>query len=361
MTLSMNRKLFISLAIAISILGSGCAHPLRVQTDTRVTFDNAIATSAKVTTDLPPVSDAGPVRFFAVDGKALAADETKIAIVDVDGLLVNAPLTGPYSLGENPVGQFREKLDAVACDTSVKAVVVRINSPGGAVTAADVMYRDLTAFRKRTGRPVVACLMDLGTGGGYLVATAADRIVAHPTTVTGGIGVILNLYNLRDAMAYFNVLSQPIRSGANIDMGSPIAPLSPEAKKLLQEICGEFHERFRSVVLSRRPAVDANRADLFDGRVLTAAKAKEANLIDEIGYLEDAALDAAGLAKIESPRLVIAHRENDPARSIYAQSPNTPLQSTPFPLSIPGLDRSRLPTFLYLWQPEATLEKLGGR
>src|SRR5207253_11410 len=118
-------------------------------------------------------------------------------------------------------------------------------------------------------RPVVACLMDVGTGGAYYLATAADRIFAHPATVTGGVGVIINLYNLVDTMQQFNVRYQPIKAGPNIDMGSVTGALTPEA--------------------------------------------------------------------------------------------NTPMQAGLVPASIPGLDRSRLPTFLFLWQPEPTMEKLTGR
>src|SRR5262249_57779192 len=134
-------------------------------------------------------------------------------VVDVDGLLLNFDFTGPYSLGETPVALFHERLEAVAADPAVGAVVVRLNSPGGSVTASDIMRRELQRFRERTHKPVVVCLMDLGAGGGYYLATAADLIVAHPTTVTGGIGVILNLYNLRELMNQYNVVPQSIKAG----------------------------------------------------------------------------------------------------------------------------------------------------
>ncbi len=105
-----------------------------------------------------------------------------IAVIDVDGILLNMDMTGPASAGENPVSLFRERLDAAAADPCTRAVVVRINSPGGGVTASDIMRHDLEQFKNNTRFPVVACLMDIGAGGGYYVATAADQIVAHPTT-----------------------------------------------------------------------------------------------------------------------------------------------------------------------------------
>ena len=109
----------------------------------------------------------------------------KIALIDVEGLIVNARTGGLFSSGDNPVSLFRERLDTAACDKRVKAVVLRINTPGGGVTASDIMYRDLVNFRQETGKPVVACLMDVAASGGYYLAVGCDRIFAHPTTVTG--------------------------------------------------------------------------------------------------------------------------------------------------------------------------------
>ena len=107
-------------------------------------------------------------------------------MVDVDGLLLDDDAAGLGSAGENAVSVFRERLDAIQCNPRVRSVVLRIHSPGGSVTATDIMWRDLQAFRRKTGLPVVACLMDVATGGGYYLATAADAIVAHPTSVVGG-------------------------------------------------------------------------------------------------------------------------------------------------------------------------------
>ena len=318
-----------------------------------------MSTTAKVTTNAPPVADAGPVLPMPLPG--LKGGAAKVAIIDVDGLLLNMDMTGLFSLGENPVALFRERLDRAAMDPCIRAVVLRINTHGGGVTASDIMWNDLRRFRSRCGKPVVACLMDVGAGGGYLLATAADHIVAHPTTITGGIGVILNLYNLQDAMAQFNAIAIPIKSGENIDLGSPITEPLPEQRKLLQQMADEFHERFRHIVEQARPAHDPAAEDDFDGRIFTASQALERRLIDQIGYMDDAINVARGMAGCPRATVVLLHRRNDPGRSPYAITPNVPLQGTLFPLSIPGLDRSRMPTFLYLWQPDPTIEKMGGR
>ncbi len=284
-----------------------------------------------------------------------------VAIIDVDGLLLNNAATGLGSWGENPVSAFRERLDAIECDPHICAVVVRINTPGGSVTATDIMWRDLTAFKKRTCVPVIACLMDVAAGGGYYLATAADMIVAHPTTVTGGIGCILNVYNLEDLLAQFNILGVPIKAGPNIDLGSPIKRLSDEKRKLLQDMADEFQMRFRDVVLESRHDVDGKLDTTFDGRVFTATQAKELHLIDQIGYLDNAVGAARSMAGVKCANVILYHRREDQPLSQYSITPNTPLQKGLIPVSVPGLDRSKLPCFLYLWQMDPSTEGAVGK
>src|SRR5205085_7998372 len=112
-------------------------------------------------------------------------------IIDVEGMILNCRSSSLMGSGENPVSLFRERLDAAAADRRVKAVVLRLNSPGGAVTASDIMYQDLCRFRRETGKPVVACMMDVAASVAYYLAMGCDGVYAHPTTVTCSIGVIM--------------------------------------------------------------------------------------------------------------------------------------------------------------------------
>jgi protease-4 len=162
-------------------------------------------------------------------------------------------------------------------------------------------------------------------------------------------------------MAQYNIVPQEIKAGPNIDMGSTSRNLSPEGKQLLQAMANELHARFEQVVHQARPYLDLDQGRTFDGRVFTARQALQRHLIDQVGYLEDAVTMASEMAQVAGARVVVYHRPNDPARSAYGVTPNVPLQATALPLSLPGLDRSRLPTFLYLWQPEATVERLSGK
>jgi protease-4 len=333
----------------------GCLHPLKLVTEDHLRIDSPVAA------EIVPTSNARPVVAMPVEGGPTACQRPHVAIIDVDGLLVNTNLAGPYSSGDNPVDLFREKLDVAAADPCAVAVVVRINSPGGSVTASDMMWRELQDFREKTHRPVVACLMDLGTGGAYYLSTACDVIVAHPTTVTGGIGVVLNLYNLEDAMNVLNIVSQAVKAGEKIDLGTVTRALRPEEEALLKEMANEFYDRFRAVVLQQRRQVDATRKTTFDGRVLTASQALKLGLIDRIGYQKDALALARDLAGEPGAGAVLLHRCGDVGRTPYATTPNYPIHVSLFPASLPGLDRSKLPTFLYMWQPDPTLERYGGK
>lgn len=333
----------------------GCMRPIKVVTEDRLRFDNPLAA------EIVPTSNAKPIVAMPVNGQAKSTGGPHVAIIDVDGLLVNSSVTGPYASGDNPVDLFREKLDAAAHDPCIIALVVRINSPGGSVTATDIMWRELQRFREQTHRPVIACLMDIGASGAYYLATASDQIIAHPTTVTGGIGVVLNLFNLEDAMNVLNITSQSVKAGNQIDLGTVTAALTPEAKLLLQGMADEFHERFRHIVLQQRPKVDATDGTNFDGRILTASQAMKRGLIDRVGYLDEAVAAAGAMACQPQAGAVVLHRSGDVARTPFATTPNVPLQTNLFPLSLPGLERSKLPTFLYMWSPDPTLERLGGK
>jgi protease-4 len=333
----------------------GCLHPIKVVTEDHLRIDSPISA------EIVPTSNAQPVIAMPVEGGPAACKSPHIAIIDIDGLLINTNLAGPYSSGDNPVDILREKLDVASADPCTVGVVLRVNSPGGSVTASDMMWREVQDFREKTHRPVIACLMDLGTSGAYYLATACDVIVAHPTTVTGGIGVVLNLYNLEDAMNVLNIVSQAIKAGDKIDLGTVTREMKPEEAALLKEMANEFYDRFRTVVRQQRKQVDGTNKTTFDGRVFTATQALKLRLIDQIGYLKDALALARQQAGHPDAGAVLLHRQCDVGRTPYATTPNYPLHVNLFPASLPGLDRSKLPTFLYMWQPDPTLERFSGK
>lgn len=339
------------LFLATLPFAAGCLSPLQTQSALRV--------DSPVEVELRLNHNERPVVAMPLDGPCDKGPQ--IAVIDVDGLLLNTNLTGPYSTGDNPIDLFREKLDA-ARRPSVAAVVLRINSPGGSVTASEIMWNELMRFKEATRKPVVGCLMDFGCGGAYYLATACDLIVAHPTTVTGGIGVILNLFNFQGTLNLAKVenLSVKAKDSPKIDLDYRIGVLNEDDKERLIGMADELHTQFKKVVRARRPKAKDVPAT-FDGRVFLAREAVERGLIDQVGHLPDALHAARQMAGRPAAGAVILHRRDDVARTPYATTPNVPLQASLLGVSVPAGDRNRLPTFLYLWQPDPSLERLSGK
>ena len=286
-----------------------------------------------------------------VGGSRRAAD--KIAVVDVSGLLVDRYRRGLLVEGENPVALLEENLERASADRAVRAVVVRINSPGGTVTASDLMHGQIRAFKDCTGKPVVAVLMDVGASGGYYVACACDHIVAHPTTVTGSIGVMMQTLSLAGTMQKLGIQAEAIKSGPYKDAGSPLRDLRQAERDVFQKLIDEFHERFVRVVDMGRPGLSAEQIQkLADGRVYSGKQARELGLVDQLGTLSDgvaAARERAGVAEV---RVVRYHRPDAWRPNVYAGSPS----GSPATVNLVSLQLNDWPTwcgprFLYLWAP----------
>ena len=346
------------------LLMSGCQHPIPVMGHFQGAANVAAQADVRgeMSIKLPTAIDTGPMVASVIRPARGSGLAPRLAVIDVDGVLLNQNREGIYDSGENPVAAFREKLEAATGDSRVAAIVLRIHSPGGGVTACDILAEELDRFKAATRRPVVACLMDVATSGAYYLALGADRIVAHPTSLTGGIGVVFNHVNLQDAMAQLNVSDDPIKAGTLIDMGSVTKPLEPQTRELLQEMADGFRQRFLDRVTRRRPELtDADRRTLADGRVVAASRALKLHLVDRLGYIEDALGEAEHLAGVADAEVVLYSRGGSPARSLYAIAPGPPRLSEAIPFSYPGLDRTKLPTFLYLWQPDPTLPRTSPR
>jgi len=274
----------------------------------------------------------------------------KIAIIDVDGLILNAKVGGLLSDGDNMMSTFCERLQAAADDPQVKAVVLRINSPGGAVTASDIMYHEVRRFREKTGKPVVACMMDVAASGGYYLAMSADRIYAHPSTVTGSIGVIMSLYNAAGLFQMIGVKSNPIKSGPNKDIGNPAREMTAEEHAILQGMVNSFYDQFVQVVVRGRGLPEDRVRALADGRVYTGLDAQKLGLVDQIGYLDDAIHCAEQLACVKDAAVVAYDHCGGYRGSIYAGMPKIPSEIN-VKLDVPLFGNKGGAAFMYLWQP----------
>lgn len=279
----------------------------------------------------------------------------KIAMIDIDGVLRNSRSTSLIgTIGEQPVALLQEKLDAAAEDRAVRAVMLRINSPGGSVTASDLMYEQIRAFREKTGKPVIAHMMDVAASGGYYIACAADRITAQPTTVTGSIGVIAILPEISGTLRKIGANVNVIKSGAMKDAGSFFRTMNDEDRAVFQGLIDSMYGRFVDVVCASRTGLTRERVrELADGRVYYARAALEAGLIDEIGTLRDAIAAAKKAAGLEDRKVVVVQyaRSHAYRPNIFAETPAAPAQVNLVNIQAPEWLSGSSPEFLYLWAP----------
>lgn len=203
-----------------------------------------------------------------------------------------------------------EYTDAIASfrrDDRVKAIIVRIDSPGGGVSAAQELYREL--LRTRETKPVVASLGSIATSGGYYVACGANKIIASPGTITGSIGVIAFFPNLAQIFEKIGFETVVIKSGKFKDIGNPGRPMTPEEENLVRDSLMQVHRQFvRDIAVARR--LDESKVDaIADGRILTGESALKLGLIDELGNFQDAVQAARLLAHIEGEPELIYHEK----------------------------------------------------
>ncbi|HET7341916.1 MAG TPA: signal peptide peptidase SppA [Methylomirabilota bacterium] len=291
-----------------------------------------------------------PLQEETVEGQG----EAKILMMDVSGFISDEAPTSILSIGTPPprvpmLVRLREELKKAQKDPKVRALVVRINSPGGTVTASDIIYRELQAFRKATGMPIVASMMDVAASGGYYVALAADTIVAHPTTVTGSIGVIMLSLNAEGLMQKLGLASTAIKSAEHKDMGSPFRSLTPEERAIFQSIIDDLQRQFVSKVVERRGIPAATAAGLADGRVYTAEQALAHHLVDRIGYVDDAVALARKAAGLEEARVIVYKRPREYRATYYAKA-EAEAGSLATLSQLAGMTGPG-PKFLYLWAP----------
>lgn len=218
-------------------------------------------------------------------------DKDKIVLVSIEGVITDDEEESFFGIKtESPVSLIKESLKRAEKDKNVKGLILKINSPGGTVTASDIIYNEVKQFKKRKNIPVMTVFMDTGASGAYYVAMASDIVAAHPTTVTGSIGVVLQGINVKEGLSKIGIYDQSIVSGPNKTIGSPLKDLEPSQKAILQSVVDDLYKRFLLVVKEGRPQFRGREnqlRELCDGRIFTAEQAKNFGLIDMVGYFED--------------------------------------------------------------------------
>jgi protease-4 len=281
----------------------------------------------------------------------------RVAVIDVTGVIVNANIPGLLDEGDNPVSVLHEQLRHAAEDDDVKAIVLRLNTPGGAVAASDMMYRDVLAFKRETGKPVVVVMMDVAASGGYYLACAGDYLIAYPSTVTASIGVIFQTVSVQPALSSIGIQAEAITSGPNKDAGSPLSTMTDGHREVYREMVDTFYADFAGLVREARPAISEDDFEtVTDGRVVTGRRAYEVGLVDALGDLEDGFAKAKALAGIEDAALIRYHRPLEYVGSPYARSSDRAervgSQVNLLQLNMNGsLGSAATSSFYYVWLP----------
>lgn len=234
------------------------------------------------------------VLMSVLEGGGLPVGQ-KVAVVELEGIILQS---------DGVVRELNEHRD----NPSVRAVVIRVNSPGGVVAPTQEIYAAIQRLRK-SGKPVVASLGSVAASGGYYVATAADRIYASPGTLTGSIGVIMQMANLEGLLKKVGVDYVVVKSGQYKDIGNVARAMTPEERRMLQALLDDVYAQFVDAVAQGRKLDRATVEGFADGRIVSGQQARQLKMVDALGGLDDAIEAAAALAGLPpKPRLVLPRR-----------------------------------------------------
>ena len=245
-----------------------------------------------------------PLREFTLEG----VGKDKILLIPVTGLISDMPKKGVLRTSPSLVEQIVLQLNKAEKDKQIKAVLLKINSPGGTITASDLLYHEIMSFKEKTGAKIIISMMDIAASGAYYMSLPADKIMAHPTSVTGSVGVIFLQPRVTGLMDKLGLGVDVKKFGKNKDMGSPFRESSEEEQKLLQKAVNDFGERFIRLVQKHRKLDQRALTEIASARIFLADDALKLGLVDNIGYLSDAVKESKKLANVSDDARVIVYR-----------------------------------------------------
>ncbi|MEM7182184.1 MAG: signal peptide peptidase SppA [Spirochaetota bacterium] len=280
----------------------------------------------------------------------------KILIIPVSGVISEQSSSDFFGFQqESMVSTLKSSFLKAEEDEDIKGIILKIDSPGGTVTASDIIYKEILKFKNKSGIPVVSLYMDIAASGAYYISMATDHIMAHPTTVTGSIGVIMSNLNFKEGLDKLGIKDASVTSGPNKSIGSPFKERSPEQERILQSIVTGLYERFFSIVDKGRPKLTAQQLrPLCDGRVYTANQAKRLGLVDSIGYFDDMLKYLSSMSEFrrddptKEPSVIVYNYQNGDVQHIYqAQFTKRPT-GMEYILKRLSSEASG-PKFMYIW------------
>lgn len=305
------------------------------------------------------------IGFFSIDSFPLkeytlqGTEKGKVLLISVKGNISDDVKKEFLRTRPSMVQEIVSQLRMAEKDRQIRALVIKIDSPGGSATASDILYHEILAFKQRTDTKVVVAMMDVAASGGYYVALPADYILAHPTTITGSVGVVFMQTKVAGLMKKIGVEVDVSKSGEKKDMGSPFRPSSKEEQIIIQGLTDKLGQRFLNLVAHHRNLDKKRLKKIASARVYLADEALRVGLVDKIGYLSEALAEAKKLAGLSSNSKVVVYRR--------AQYPNDNLYNTSVShssgqgvslinIDIPASMTALRTGFYYLWSPGAYSE-----
>jgi protease-4 len=297
-------------------------------------------------------SHSDPLKEYTLQGK----EKGKLVVIPIRGIISDAPRRQFLSTWPSMVQEIVSQLRKAEDDPDVKAVLLKIDSPGGSVIASDLIYNEIMAFKQRKKAKVVAAMMGVAASGGYYIALPSDFILAHPTTVTGSVGVLFLSPNLSGLMEKIGIELNVSKTGENKDMGSPFRQATAEEKQIIKDLIDQLGKRFLDRIAEHRKLKPKRLKEISSARIYLADDALKLGMVDSIGYLDEAVSQAKILADLpEDAKVVVYRRTEYPDDNLYNTSTSRydgrglSIVSLNLPPSL-----SRLQTgFYYLWQPGA--------
>ncbi|GBE04643.1 MAG TPA: signal peptide peptidase SppA [Nitrospirae bacterium] len=291
-----------------------------------------------------------PLKEYTLEGEG----DGKVLMIPVKGVITSRSKNRLLYTEPGTVQEIVSHLEMAAEDKKIKVVVLQIDSPGGTVTASDILYHEIKEFKNKTGKKVVIAMMNLAASGGYYIALAGDEIYAHPTTVTGSIGVIFIRPDIEGLMGKIGVEADVTKSGVYKDMGSPFRKSTETEQELFQGIIDELYGRFVGLIAENRGLDPDQVRAIADGRIYTAQQALDLKLIDRIGYLDEAIAGAKQIAGLPDNAQVVVYRRTERANdNRYYTATGKGGGGSPklIDLGIPEYMNVPDAGFYYLWTP----------
>lgn len=249
----------------------------------------------------------------------IAFDGGSIGQINIEGVIAGGSGSSGLFSSSQGMDEIVDQLHRAQSDPQLKALIIRINSPGGSSAASQEVGEEINKLRKK-GVKVIISMGDVAASGGYWIAASGDKIVANPSTMTGSIGVIMEVQNMRELYNKLGIENQTIKSGPLKDMGSSARALTPEEQKIMQDMVNDVYEQFIDVVATGRHMDREDVRKLADGRVYTGRQAKKLGLVDELGNYYDALNLAKKMAGVKGDVQIRQYTPGGPFNFLFGSS-----------------------------------------